>query len=160
MEIKKFNELSQKQIEKIARKHYSHWSQYSELMRYDETLRKFEMVYTNKTLPYGISLVENEDIIAFCVLKSYDLDICPEINSWISDVMIFDNYRNMGYGRKLIKFALEELEKLGFEEAYLWTDKAPLFYQKLGFTYVKKVLKNDKSGYGKLYKIRTDSVLK
>jgi N-acetylglutamate synthase-like GNAT family acetyltransferase len=47
----------------------------------------------------------------------------------------------------------EEAKKLGYDKAYLWTDKAPKFYEKIGFTYVKDVLKNDKTGYGRLYSI-------
>ena len=46
-----------------------------------------------------------------------------------------------------------ELKRLGYTKAYLWTDKAPKFYEKIGFTYVKDVIKNDKTGYGRLYVI-------
>ena len=40
---------------------------------------------------------------------------------------------------------------MGYDKDYLWTDKAPKFYEKIGFIYVKDVLKNDKTGYGRLY---------
>lgn len=32
MEIKRFSELSEEKLDKIINKHFSHWSQYSELM--------------------------------------------------------------------------------------------------------------------------------
>ena len=40
---------------------------------------------------------------------------------------------------------------MGYDKDYLWTDKEPKFYEKIGFIYVKDVLKNDETGYGRLY---------
>lgn len=61
-------------------------------------------------------------------------------------------YRGKGYGRKLISEALKILKKLGYKKVYLWTDQAPLFYQKIGFQFVQIVEKNE-GGYGELYSI-------
>ena len=60
--------------------------------------------------------------------------------------MIFDQHRGKGNGIKLISAAKEELKKIKY-------DKAPYFYEKQGFKYIKDVLKNDESGYGRLYSI-------
>lgn len=154
MIVKRFNELDEKELDKIIDKHFSHWSQYSELMTLENTIYKFKELYAkNKDIPYGIALIEGKDIIGFCVLKIDNLKFYPEYNPWISDVMIFDDYRGKGNGIKLINAAKEELKKLNYDKAYLWTDKAPVFYEKQGFKYIKDVLKNDESGYGRLYSI-------
>ena len=47
---------------------------------------------------------------------------------------------------------IETLKKLGYKKVYLWTDQAPLFYQKIGFQFVQIVEKNE-GGYGELYSI-------
>lgn len=154
MTIKKFSELEENILNKIIQKHYSHWSQYSELMTLEGTTYKFKELYAkNKEIPYGIALMEDKEVIGFCVLKKDNLKFYPEYNPWISDVMIFDEYRGKGNGVKLINAAKEELKKQKYEKAYLWTDKAPVFYEKQGFQYIKDVLKNDESGYGRLYSI-------
>lgn len=154
MTVKRFSELDENDLNKIIDKHYTHWSQYSELMTLENTEYKFRELYAkNKDIPYGIALIEGKDLIGFCVLKIDNLKFYPEYNPWISDVMIFDDYRGKGNGIKLINAAKEELKKLNYEKAYLWTDKAPVFYEKQGFKYVKDVLKNDESGYGRLYSI-------
>ena len=154
MIVKRFSELDEKDLNKIIDKHFSHWSQYSELMTLENTQYKFKELYAkNKDIPYGIALIDTDDIIGFCVLKIDNLKFYPEYNPWISDVMIFDNYRGKGNGVKLINAAKEELKKLDYDKAYLWTDKAPVFYEKQGFKYIKDVLKNDESGYGRLYSI-------
>ena len=154
MVVKRFSELSEKGLDKIIDKHFSHWSQYSELMTLNDTIYKFKELYAkNKNIPYGIALIDGKDIIGFCVLKLDNLKFYPEYNPWISDVMIFDEFRGNGNGVKLINAAKEELKKLNYNKAYLWTDKAPVFYEKQGFNYIKDVLKNDESGYGRLYSI-------
>ena len=153
MEIKKFNELDEEQLNKIIKKHFSHWSKYSPLMTLNDTTNKIKNVYTSNELPYGIALLEDGNIIGFCMLKEFDLKEYPDIKPNICNIMIFDEYRSQGYGTKLVEFAKQELKHLGYNKAYLWTDKAPKFYEKIGFTYVKDVLKNDKTGYGRLYVI-------
>ncbi|MBQ6282613.1 MAG: GNAT family N-acetyltransferase [Bacilli bacterium] len=153
MEIKKFNKLNEEELNKIINKHYSHWSKYSPLMTFNDTVDKIKNVYTSDKLPYGIAMIENNDIIGFCMLKEFDLNEYPDITPNICNIMIFDEYRHQGYGTKLVEYAKKELKKLGYNRAYLWTDKAPKFYEKIGFTYVKDVIKNDKTGYGRLYMI-------
>ena len=42
------------------------------------------------------------------------------------------------------------VKELDYEKAYLWTDKAPAFYEKIGFNYEHEVEKNE-GGTGRLY---------
>ena len=48
--------------------------------------------------------------------------------------------------KRFSELSEEELRKINY-------DKAPSFYEKQGFKYIKDVLKNDESGYGRLYSI-------
>lgn len=151
MIIKKFNELKKEELEKIINKHYNHWSQYSPTMDYENTKNKFENIYAkNDTIPFGIAMFEDSNLIGFLVFKQLCLEKYPQYTPWISDVMIFDEYRGQGYGTTLINEALTILNKLGYKKAYLWTDKAPDFYEKIGFNYEHDVEKNE-GGTGRLY---------
>lgn len=155
IEIKRFSELNTDIIDIIINKHFNHWSQYNNQMNIEDTTNKFKNIYAiDNNIPYGIAMFEDNKLIGFCVFKEHCLDHYLEYTPWISDVMIFDEYRGKGYGRKLIDYAKFELKNLGFDIAYLWTDKAPIFYEKIGFEYIKDVLKNDESGYGRLYSIK------
>lgn len=154
MEIKKFSELSNEELLKIINKHFDHWSKYSEFMNYNDTVIKFRDIYAkDNNIPYGIALYNEGKLIGFCVFKEHCLEKYLQFTPWISDVMIFDEYRGVGYGRKLIEMAKKELKDMGYNVAYLWTDKAPLFYEKIGFGYVQDVIKNNDDGIGRLYKI-------
>lgn len=151
MIFKKFNKLKKDELEKIINKHYNHSSNYSPTMDYENTKNKFENVYAkNDDIPFGIAMFEKGNLIGFLVFKSLCLEKYPEYTPWISDVMIFDEYRNQGYGTKLINEALNILNSLGYKKTYLWTDKAPGFYEKIGFNYEHEVEKNE-GGTGRLY---------
>ena len=151
MIIKEFSKLTKEELEKIIIKHYNHWSQYSPTMDYENTKNKFENIYAkNDTIPFGIAMFENNCLIGFLVFKEQCLEKYPQYTPWISDVMIFDEFRGQGYGSKLISEALNILGYLGYKKAYLWTDKAPAFYEKIGFNYEHEVEKNE-GGSGRLY---------
>lgn len=151
MKIKKFSELDKKDLQMIIDKHYNHWVKFNPKMVKENTKYKFNEVYTKDELPFGISLLDDSDnIVGFCVFKIENLKKYPEIYPWLSDVMIFLEYRGKGYGRKLICMGEEILSKLGYQKIYVWTDQVPDFYKKLGFKYLQKVEKNE-GGYGKLF---------
>ncbi len=155
MQVKKFSELTNEELDKIINKHFNHWSKYSKEMSLKDVNYEFKNIYAlNNELPYGIAIVNCNDIIGFCTLRLDTLKYYPEFNPWICSVMIFDKYRRQGYGKILINYAKEEYKKLGYDKVFIWTDKAPNFYEKIGFSYVQDILKNDKSGYGRLYSIK------
>ncbi len=156
MEIKKFSELTVDILETIINKHYTHWSQFSPQMDFETTNDKFKNIYAKSNgIPFGIAMFDDNKLIGFCTLKMENLKKYPEIYPWISDVMIFDEFRGKGYGRMLIDAALQELLYLGYDKTYLWTDQAPDFYKKIGFTYLKEVEKNE-GGFGQLFFKKTN----
>lgn len=151
MIFKKFSELNNTELDKIINKHYNHWVQFSPTMDFNNTKNKFENIYAkNNDIPFGIAMFDNNKLIGFLVFKYNCLEKYPQYKPWISDVMIFDEFRNQGYGRIMIDEALATLKGLGYDKAYLWTDKAPTFYEKIGFTYEGEVEKNE-GGTGRLY---------
>lgn len=152
MEIKKFSELDKDTLYKIINKHFDHWSQYSSRMQFPLTEEKFLGYASDNNIPFGIAMFKGTSLIGFLVFKEICLEKYPQYTPWISDVMIFDDYRGQGYGRKLIEEAKKVLKELGFDKAYLWTDKAPDFYKKIGFKYEHVVEKNE-GGEGDLFSI-------
>lgn len=151
MKIKKFSELSKKELNLIIDTHYNHWVKFSPKMIKENTIYKFSELYTENELPFGIALIDdNENVVGFCVLKIENLKKYPEIYPWLSDVMIFEQYRGQGYGKMLLNYGEEILKELGYSTIYVWTDQAPDFYKKLGFKYKQEVEKNE-GGYGQLF---------
>ena len=150
MIIKKFNELNENELNYIINKHFNHWVQFNPLMIKENTEYKFKNIYTQNTLPFGIAIKENNQLIGFCVFKIENLKKYPEYYPWFSDVMIFEEFRNKGYGRKLLDLGTEIIKNLGYKKIFVWTDQAPEFYKKLGFKYLKQIEKNE-GGFGELF---------
>lgn len=150
MEIRQFKNLTDKELDFIINSHYNHWVKYNPKMNKDNTIYKFTELYTKDELPFGIALFNQKTMVGFCVLKYENLKDYPEIHPWISDLLIFEKYRNNGYGKYLLNYALSIFKNLGYKRAFLWTDQVPEYYKKLGYTYQMKVKKNE-SETGELF---------
>lgn len=151
MKIKKFSELTIDELNYIIDIHYNYWVQFNPKMIKENTIYKFTKIYTTDELPFGITLIDDKDnIVGFCIFKIENLKKYPEIFPWLSDVMIFENYRGKGCGKILLQYGEKILKELGYNTIYVWTDQASDFYKKFGFTYKQEIEKNE-GGYGKLF---------
>ena len=151
MKIKKFSELTNSELNYIIDTHFNYWVKFNPKMVKENTIYKFTKLYTTDKLPFGITLFDDSNnMVGFCVFKIENLKKYPLIFPWISDVMIFENYRGKGYGKVLLQYGENILKELGYDIIYVWTDQAPDFYKKLGFTYKQDVEKNE-GGYGQLF---------
>lgn len=151
MKVKKFNQLTEEELNYIIDIHYNHWVKFNPKMVKENTIYKFTKLYTRDELPFGIALIDGKDnIVGFCVFKIENLKKYPEIFPWLSDVMIFEKYRGKGYGKVLLQYGEKILKEFGYNTIYVWTDQAPDFYKKLGFTYKQEVEKNE-GGFGQLF---------
>ena len=150
MEIKKFCELENNELDKLIDVHYNHWSKFNPKMKKEDTIFKFKNLYTTQNLPFGIALLDHNQIVGFCVFKIENLKKYPEIFPWLSDVMVLPQFRGKGYGKILLEYGQKILKDLGYKTIYVWTDQAPDFYKKLGFTYKQEIEKNE-GGFGQLF---------
>ena len=151
MIIKKFKELTKDELNKIIDIHYNHWIKYNPKMEKEKTIYKFTKLYTKDKLTFGIVLINNDNnIVGFCVFKIENLKKYPEFYPWLSDVIILKEYRGKGYGKMLLQYGENLLKELGYNIIYVWTDQAPNFYKKLGFSYKQEVEKNE-GGTGQLF---------
>ena len=151
MNIKKFSELTLEELNYIIDIHYNYWVKFNPKMKKENTIYKFSKLYTTDELPFGIVLIDDlGNIVGYCVFKIENLKKYPEIFPWLSDVMIFEKYRRKGYGKQLLQYGEKILKKYGYGTIYVWTDQAPEFYKKLGFTYKQQVEKNE-GGFGQLF---------
>lgn len=152
MELVKFSKLSDELLDQIVQIHYNHWSQFTDFMVYENVENKFKNIFTDDSaLPIGYALMDGNKLYGFCTLKKDNLESCKGLTPWISSVMILEEERGKGYGRLLLNLISEEAYEMGYNTVYLWTDKAPEFYEKIGFHYEGEVDKNNNEGTGLLF---------
>jgi GNAT superfamily N-acetyltransferase len=63
----------------------------------------------------------NGEIYGTASFLESDLDLFPEINSWLANFYILEKYRKQGIGKKLYKEIIEYARSLGYEYLYLYT---------------------------------------
>ena len=119
-------------------------------MNLEDTVYNFKNIYVDdKELPIGYAFYDDNKLIGFCTLKK-ELSKYNQYYPWICSVMIFDEYRRREYGSKMIELISNEAQSLGYNTVYLWTNQAPEFYEKIGFSFLQLVEKDDGS-YGRMY---------
>lgn len=151
VKLVKFKDITKKELEIIINKHYTHWKQFNPALDWNETVDKFKNQFTkDEGIPIGYACYNDDILVGFCALRKENLKKYPEIYPWISSVMIFEEYRHQGYGTKMLQEIANKAKELGYNKVYLWTDQAPEFYKKIGYTYLQQVEKNE-GGYGELF---------
>ena len=108
------------------------------------------MKNNEKDLPVGIALVDGDTILGFCTLRLNRLNNHLDINPWLCNVMIFDEFQGKGYSKIMLDFACEKFKSFGYDKVYVWTDQVPEFYKKLGWLYEGTITKNE-GGQGYLF---------
>ncbi len=148
-----FCDIDKNTLQQIATLHFNQWSKFNPQLNLQDKIVEFSNEYatTKDSVPCGFALFEENDLVGFCRLRLKNLNKYPEIFPWISSVLILDKYKGKGYGAILVNKAKDLIQSFGYPTAYVWTDQAPDFYKKLGFTFVQYVEKND-GGIAELYK--------
>ncbi len=90
-----------------------------------------------------ISLLIEEDRKIIGFISGTVVNYSTKIEGQIWDLMVDENYRRKGYGRKLVQEFEEIAVKLGATYMMVWTDPSPdeedptLFYEKSGYHKLK-----------------------
>ena len=92
----------------------------------------------NLDIPGWITMVciENGEFVGTGTFSRSRLETHPNAGEVIS-IYLLPEYVGKGYGRQLLRVMLNELNRQGFEEAFLWVleknERARRFYEKAGF---------------------------
>lgn len=151
MKIKLFSELTEEQVKSIAENNFHYWKKFNPILNYEESTGNIIAMRNNSNkLPIGLALVDDDKIIGFCTLRENRLKNHLDINPWMCNLMIFDEFKGKGYSKILIDFACAKFKEFGYNKVHAWTDQVPELYEKLGWNYEGKITKNE-GGEGLLF---------
>lgn len=151
MEIKMFSDLTEEQVKFIADSNFTYWKKFNPILDYEESTGNIVAMRGNKNkLPIGVALVNDDKIIGFCTLRENRLKNHLDINPWLCNVMIMDEYKGKGYAKTMLDYACQKFKTFGYDRVYSWTDQVPEFYKKLGWKYEGEITKNE-GGTGLLF---------
>lgn len=151
MKLAFFSQLTSAQVKLIAETNYNYWKKFNTALKYEESAGNIMAMQNNAgKLPLGIALLDNDKILGFCTLRENRLKNHLNINPWLCNLMVFDEFKDKGYAKKIIDFACKTIKSFGYNKIYSWTDQVPDFYKKLNWKYEGKVTKNE-GGEGMLF---------
>ncbi len=84
------------------------------------------------------------ELAGFVLLIHNDLDSHPHLKPWVASLLVAPDYRGRGIAKALMAAIESAAQKLGYTEAYLYTDK-PDLYRKIAWIDFEE-LKGDDAG--------------
>ncbi len=153
LEIKKIITADRDIVKTITDWMYDWWGN-KEGYSYEATECYIKHSFQTDKLPQTYGLFLNEDLIGMYQFTNRDLFCRPDIYPWLANVYIDEKFRNMGYGKFLIKSIKENaINNLPNDEIYLFTDKIGL-YEKFGWEFVCNIDSFDENSQNeKIYKL-------
>ena len=120
------------------------------LIEKDQLIERYRNNIKDTGYPEYFCVMYDGKIIGFIIINiSFDNEKHNIGEIWA--VYLIEEFRNMGYGKEMLKFSIEKLKNLESEEIFLWVFeeniKARKFYEKNNFNYNGE--KRENSWYGK-----------
>jgi predicted N-acetyltransferase YhbS len=110
---------------------YGNWN-------YDAALREFESQRADGRLPLTLVAIEQDKLLGAVSLVFDDLPGYEHLNPWLASLLVLPEHRGEGIGSRLVREAETLLAKNGVATAYLFTESARVFFEKLGWRVMKE----------------------
>lgn len=138
LSLRKLIDIDEETLTKITTWMYEWWGK-RDGYSFDGTKCFMKHSLQKERLPKTYGLFLDNKIIGMYQYTLEDLSIRPDIYPWLANVYIDEEYRNMGYGRKLLESVKETSRLLEeYNEIFLYTRHVNL-YEKFGFEFVSKI---------------------
>jgi len=120
-------------IPKLAELCGREWSHLYENWNTDTAIREFEASRTDGQLPITLIAMEGEELLGTVSIVRNDLPGREDLNPWLASLLVLPEQRGKRVATFLVRQAESFLAQLGFTEAFLFTEAAGGFFQKLGW---------------------------
>lgn len=109
------------------------WASEDSMMVYEDCIRS--SLSSESPLPQWYVMMQGERIIAGAGLISNDFISRMDLWPWLAALYVEEEFRGHALGGKMLRHALADAARLGFEQLYLCTDHIG-YYEKYGFVYI------------------------
>ena len=98
--------------------------------------------YLKKTnhnqVPITYVAIEDNKCIGTVSIFLNDLNTRMDLSPWLASLVVKNEFRNKGFGEKLVNHALNKAKLLGYTKIYLKTENKGNYYSKRGWKYIGK----------------------
>jgi GNAT superfamily N-acetyltransferase len=100
-------------------------------------LREFKSQRSDGRLPLSLIAIQNEELLGMVSLVFDDLPGYEHLNPWLASLLVLPEHRKKGVGSRLVREAERLFLCNGIPRAYLFTEFAGEFFEKLGWIVVE-----------------------
>jgi predicted N-acetyltransferase YhbS len=87
-------------------------------------------------IPTTLVAMAGDEPIGSVSIVERDMTTHPDLGPWLAAVYVEPLFRGRGVGSELVQRAVRRAAELGAKRVYLYTDDAPAFYERLGWSTV------------------------
>lgn len=100
-------------------------------------LREFKSQRNDGTLPLSLVAMQNEELVGVVSLIFDDLPGYEHLNPWLASLLVLPEHRKKGVGVRLVREVEQRLLLNGIPRAYVFTESARTFFEKLGWIFAE-----------------------
>ena len=108
----------------------------------DAALREFESQRADGSLPLTLVALAREELLGAVSLVFDDLPGHENLNPWLASLLVLPGHRGEGAGSRLVQEAATLLARNGVSTAYLFTESARAFFERLGWRVMERTFCN------------------
>ncbi len=106
-------------------------------------LRELESQRADGRLPLSLVAIEGNELLGMVSLVFDDLPGYEHLNPWLASLFILPEHRSRGAGSQLVSEAEKLLVLNRVSRAYLFTESASSFFEKIGWSAMAKASSNN-----------------
>jgi predicted N-acetyltransferase YhbS len=106
-------------------------------------LREFESQRADGRLPLSLVAIEGSELLGMVSLVLDDLPGYEDLNPWLASLIVLPEHRSKRAGSRLVSEAEKLLVLNRVPRAYLFTESASSFFERLGWTAMAKASCNN-----------------
>ncbi|SDZ87186.1 Acetyltransferase (GNAT) domain-containing protein [Microbulbifer marinus] len=127
-------------VEQLARWHYREWAHLYPEQSLQDFTEDLQRSLRGAPIPATWVLVDGGSVWGSASVIEHDMTINCHLGPWLANVYIHPDKRGQGLGRLLVAAVMEVCRKNGLNELFLFTPAQEYFYQRLGWTLLKREL--------------------
>ena len=127
-------------IEILAGWHHETWSYLSPSTTLAQRVERLRGNAHKSRIPTTFVALLAGRPVGCASLVSSDLSIRQNLSPWLASVYVEPALRNKGVGSRLVVRAMQEANRLGHNDLYLFTPDRQTFYARLGWREIEKCL--------------------
>ena len=120
-------------VETLAGWHWAAWGQPDALPHWIDTLRG--RAHRDRIPTTFVAMAGDQPIGSVSIVER-DMTTHPDLGPWLAAVYVEPSFRGRGVGSDLVRQAVRRAADLGATRVYIYTDDAPGFYERLGWSTV------------------------